>query len=246
MNDGPHRGPLSNRRLSPVRRVVRRLIAGILPQSCFLCGSGSGSALLCSACAAELPALPGGACPMCALPIGEERICGPCQRHPRAFDRTVAAFLYDFPIGEMVQALKYGHRLQMAGFFAEILEAKLAGGGPLPDLVLPMPLHPARLRQRGYNQAAEIARPLTRRLGCRLELFSLLRDVDTPPQVGLPWKVRAANVRGAFRCVEDLRGLRVAVVDDVLTTGASLHEVARCLKCRGAVWVENWVVARTP
>jgi ComF family protein len=226
--------------------MVSGFFAGILPQRCFLCGAGSGAGLLCSACAAGLPILPPGVCPICALPTGQGQICGPCQRHPRAFDRTVAGFLYDFPIGEMVQALKYGHRLQVAGFFAEALGAKLAGGMPLPDLILPMPLHPARLRQRGYNQAAEIARPLARRLGCRLEFRRLVRDVDTPPQVGLPWKARAANVRGAFRCVDDLEGRRVAVVDDVMTTGATLHEVARCLKGRGAAWVENWVVARTP
>jgi ComF family protein len=246
MNGRPYPGPLSNRLAATLGRVVGGLLAGMLPQTCFLCGTGSGAGLLCSDCAAELPILPAGACPICALPCGEGRACGPCQRHPRAFDRTVASFLYDFPIGEMVQALKYGHRLQVAGFFADTLTARLAGDEALPDLILPMPLHPDRLRQRGYNQAAEIARPLARQLGRGLALTTLVRDVDTPPQVGLPWKARAANVRGAFRCVEDLEGLRVAVVDDVLTTGATLHEVARCLKGRGAAWVENWVVARTP
>lgn len=250
MNNLPSPGGLSNRlRRRPsvgLGGVLRKLLAGLLPQSCFLCGAHSGAALLCSACVAELPVLPPGACPMCALPTSEGGVCGRCQRHPRAFDRTVAGFLYDFPIGELVQALKYGHQLQVASFFADVLAARLGGSGGLPDLLLPMPLHRERLRQRGYNQAAEIARPLARNLGCRLELMTLLKDVDTPPQVGLPWKARAANVRGAFRCVKDLQGLRVAVVDDVLTTGASLHEVARCLKARGAVWVENWVVARTP
>ena len=106
-------------------------------------------------------------------------------------------------------------------------------------------MHALRLRQRGFNQAAEIARPLARRLGCELRLTALVRDLDSPPQVGLPWAARVANVRGAFRCVDDLQGLRVAVVDDVLTTGATLHEVARCLKGRGAARVDNWVVART-
>lgn len=246
MNIRPCPGSLSNRLRSVLAGSVDRLLAGLLPQSCFLCGEGSGAALLCAACAKELPALSLGACPVCALPMGEDRVCGPCQRRQPAFDRTVAGFVYGFPVGELVQALKYGHRLQVAGFFAGMLAERLTEGGPLPDLVLPMPLHPSRLAQRGFNQAVEIARPLTRRLGCRLALTTLVRDIDTPPQVGLPWKARAANVRGAFRCVTSLQGLRVAVVDDVLTTGATLHEVARCLKGRGAAWVENWVVARTP
>lgn len=246
MNGRPYPGSLSNRLRSGLAGAAGRLFAGLLPQSCFLCGEGSGAALLCPDCASELPALPLNACPVCALPTGEDRVCGPCQRRPPAFDRTVAAFLYGFPVGELVQALKYGHRLQVAGFFAGILTERLAEDGALPDLVLPMPLHPSRLAQRGFNQAAQIARPLARRLDCRLALTSLVRDVDTSPQVGLPWKERTANVRGAFRCVTDMQGLRVAVVDDVLTTGATLHEVARCLKGRGAAWVENWVVARTP
>jgi ComF family protein len=246
MNGRPYPGPLSNRLFAVFGGALSRILADLLPQTCFLCGAASGAGLLCAHCSADLPTLPAGVCPVCALPTNTAQICGPCQRHPRAFDRTVAGFLYDFPIDELVQALKYGHRLQVAGFFADTLAARLAGGGTPPDLVLPMPLHPVRLARRGYNQAAEIARPLARRLGCRLALTSLVRDIDTPPQVGLPWKARAANVRGAFRCVTDLGGLRVAVVDDVLTTGATLHEVARCLKGRGAAWVENWVVARTP
>lgn len=190
--------------------------------------------------------LPQGGCGVCALPTGEGGVCGRCQRHPPAFDHTLAALLYDFPVTHLVHGLKYGHRLQTSQFFAECLEARLVSRADLPDLVLPLPLHPARLRERGFNQAAEIARPLARRLACRVELGLLVRDLATPPQVGLPWAARAANVRGAFRCQADLTGLRVALVDDVMTTGASLHEAARSLKARGAAWVENWVVARTP
>lgn len=246
MDDRPKTRSLSNRLSGTFKGVLNRLLDGLLPRTCYLCGASTGEGLLCSSCTTELPILPVGACPVCALPVGQGLVCGACQRHPPAFDRTIAGYRYEFPIGEMVQGLKYGHRLQVAGFFATALAAKFASRGDLPDVLLPMPLHPARLRVRGFNQAAEIARPLARLLGCRLRLATLLRDVDTPPQVGLPWAARAANVRGAFRCVEDLQGLRVAVVDDVLTTGATLHEVARCLKGRGAVQVENWVVARTP
>lgn len=242
MNGRPYLGPLSNR----LAGALGSILDNVLPQACFLCAQPTGGDLLCSACAVELPVLPLGACPVCALPTGDGQVCGRCQRHPPAFDRTVAEFLYDFPIGEMVQGLKYGHRLQVAAFFADALATKLAGSAALPDLLLPMPLHTARLQARGFNQAAEIARPLARRLGRPVDLAALVRDLDTPPQVGLPFKARAANVRGAFRCLKSVDGLRVAVVDDVLTTGATLHEVARCLKARGAAWVENWVVARTP
>lgn len=218
----------------------------VLPRTCHLCGQPSGASLVCGDCGRDLPWLPADACPGCALPTGGG-VCGPCQKDPPPFDETLAAFAYDFPVGAMVQGLKYGHRLELAGYFASVLaKAVLRSHERLPDLVLPMPLHPERLAERGFNQAAEIARPLARRLGIEVDVLSLVRDVSTPPQVGLSSQVRQRNVRGAFRCQRDLTGAQVAVVDDVLTTGASLAEVARCLKARGARRVTNWVVARTP
>src|SRR5574338_561484 len=158
MNGRPYPRSLSNRLTGALGGALRRILDDVLPQACFLCAQPTGGGLLCPACAVELPLLPPGACPVCALPTGDGQVCGRCQRHPRAFDRTVAEFLYGFPIGEMVQGLKYGHRLQVAAFFAEALAARLAGSAALPDLLLPMPLHTARLQARGFNQAAEIAR----------------------------------------------------------------------------------------
>lgn len=222
------------------------LVEALLPPHCHLCGVSIPTGMLCAACLGELPAHPGNGCPVCALPTGQGGVCGRCQRHPPGFDRSVAAYLYDFPVTHLIHGLKYGHRLQFGHFFAERILTAVGAQAERPDLLIPMPLHPDRLRERGFNQAAEIARPLARQAGCRLELGMLVRDVATPPQVGLPWRERAANVRGVFRCTADLKGLRVAVVDDVMTTGATLHEAARTLKARGAVWVENWVVARTP
>jgi ComF family protein len=114
------------------------------------------------------------------------------------------------------------------------------------DLIVPLPLHPARLAGRGFNQAAEIARALSRATGVTMDAQIARRVRNTAPQTALPWRERAANMRHAFACGRDLAGLRVAVVDDVMTTGATLQEFARTLKRCGAARVENWVVARTP
>jgi predicted amidophosphoribosyltransferase len=108
-----------------------------------------------------------------------------------------------------------------------------------------MPLAAGRLRERGFNQAQELARLAGRRLGVRVFAHACRKVADTAPQAALPWKERARNVRGAFVCDADLTGLSVAVVDDVITTGATLNELARNLKRAGAVQVSGWAVART-
>ncbi len=113
------------------------------------------------------------------------------------------------------------------------------------DLIIPLPLAPARLSERGFNQALELARPIAARRRIALGVRAVRRIRNTPPQVQLPWKERARNIQGAFVCDVSLKGLRVAVVDDVMTTGASLDEMARVLKGAGAAHVANWVVART-
>jgi len=208
---------------------------------CLLCGEESGPELLCAACAAELPAL-AEHCPQCALPNPAGAVCGSCLDRPPHYDRTLALWRYEFPCDRLVQALKYRARLALAGFFARSLASR-----PLPevDLIVPMPLHPKRLAERGFNQALEIARDLARRLGRPIEPRGVLRVKDTLPQTKLPYEERAKNVRGAFLCKLDLSGASVAVVDDVMTTGATLNELARALKRAGATRVENFVIART-
>ncbi len=208
---------------------------------CLLCGEESGPELLCAACAAELPAL-AEHCPQCALPSPAGAVCGSCLDRPPHYDRTLALWRYEFPCDRLVQALKYRARLALSGFFARSLASR-----PLPevDLIVPMPLHPKRLAERGFNQALEIARGLARRLGRPIEPRGVLRVKDTPPQTRLPYEERAKNVRGAFLCKLDLSGASVAVVDDVMTTGATLNELARALKRAGATRVENFVIART-
>lgn len=168
--------------------------------------------------------------------------CGACQQARPSFDATQAALAYGFPVDRLVQALKYRGRLTLAGYFAAVL----ADPPPAePVVIVPMPLHPARLRERGFNQAAEIARPLARRWGAALELDAVLRVRDTAPQANLPWSRRRVNMRGAFRCDISFAGACVVVIDDVMTTGATLEELARVLKASGARRVENRIVART-
>ena len=222
-----------------------RVARAALPQDCLLCGAASDDAPLCGPCRDELPALPRG-CPLCAMPSALGEICGTCLRQPPPFDMTVAAWRYDYPVDRLVQALKFHGRLALASFFADALACLVERA----DVVIPMPLHPARLTERGFNQAAEIARQLTGKLGTgkpgtRLALQGASRIRRTLPQADLPVDERSRNVRGAFACDLDLSGARVAVVDDVMTTGATLGELAKVLKRAGAARVENWVVART-
>ena len=206
-------------------------------EDCLLCAGEGGPELLCAACIAELPALPD-SCPRCALPSPAAALCGSCLNHPPHFDATLALWRYEFPCDGLVQALKYRGRLALAGFFARSLASRTM---PEVDLIVPMPLHPRRLAERGFNQALEIAR----HLGRPIEPRGVLRVKHTLPQTDLPYEERAKNVRGAFLCKLDLSGASVAVLDDVMTTGATLNELARALKRAGAARVENLVIART-
>jgi ComF family protein len=159
-------------------------------------------------------------------------------------DGVEAALVYAFPVDGLVQALKYRHRLAIAHCLGRLL-AEVVGEAPRPDLVAAVPLGPQRLAERGFNQSLEIARVAARMLDLPLAREACRRVRDTPPQAALAFRERAKNVRRAFVCDLDLTGKRVALVDDVLTTGASLNECARALKKGGAAEVLGWVAART-
>lgn len=185
------------------------------------------------------------ACPLCAIPVQDGLVCGSCLRQPPAFDATRAVLSYVFPADRLVQALKYRRRLALAGFFANALAATERPAGAV--VLVPMPLHPRRLQERGFNQSAEIGRVLARLWNLPFEADTVERVRDTAPQASTTWVERRANVRGAFRCGGSFSGRTVVVIDDVMTTGATLDELARTLKSQGgAVRVENRVVARTP
>lgn len=237
------------RRAAGVAQALRRQARHLLPQHCELCAAAAPDALLCAACAAALPTI-GEACPRCALPSTAAAICGSCLVHPPPFDAALAAHVYAFPVDRLLQGLKYGGRLALADWAAAALESRVraTATAPMwgigPPLLVPLPLSPERQRQRGFNQAQEIARDLARRLALPVDAV-LQRPRGAPPQAGLPWSERVRNVRGAFTARRRLDGARIILIDDVMTTGATLAEAASTARRAGALRVECWVVART-
>jgi len=221
---------------------MRCLLDAALPARCFLCGKEGGGAAVCSVCSTSLPPWQAlAACPVCALPDTGGEVCGRCSRRPPAFDRTTAAYLYAFPVEQMVQALKYGDALELAAWLGE----RLVPPDGEWDLLLPVPLHADRLAERGFNQAIELARPLARR-GLVLRHDVLRRVRATKAQAGLDARSRRRNLRNAFVASGNLRGRRILLLDDVMTTGATLDAAAAALRRAGAARVANQVLARTP
>jgi ComF family protein len=189
-------------------------------------------------------------CQRCSLPLPDGArnvLCAACLRNPPALDGCFALFGYQPPIDQWIHSLKFGRDLATARLLGELLLAELVAGG-LPmagaPALLPVPLHTRRLRRRGYNQSLEIARPLIRNgldlSGCRCQ-----RSRHTSAQSSLPARHRHRNIRGAFSVRGRLEDPHILLIDDVMTTGATLNELARTLKAAGAARVDACVIART-
>lgn len=230
--------------IARLRPVLERVLHAMLPAPCLFCGGGDAREGLCSGCLRDLPGHRRARCTVCAIDLDAGDVCGSCLRRRPAFDHVRAVCTYAFPVDAAIQRLKYAPDLTLLAPLAALL-AEVAASEPEPDLLVPMPASRARLRGRGFNHAAELARTVGRRHGLRLDARSVTRVKDGPPQASLPWDERARNVRGAFACRADLTGMRVVIVDDVMTTGATLEELARVLKRAGAREVDAWVLART-
>ena len=213
--------------------------------ACLLCGGRGDNDGLCEGCRDSLPWLTSAQCPVCAIPNPTGERCGRCLGKPPQFDRVVAAFAYEFPATVLIQGLKYQGNLACARPLASGL-ADALDNEPYPDLIIPMPLARARLAGRGFNQAMELARRLAAEFGLDISMDVCRRTREGTPQAVLPWKQRATNIRNAFVCDFDLNGKSLAVVDDVLTTGATLSELALTRKRHGAREVIGWIAARTP
>ncbi|WP_246174080.1 ComF family protein [Paraburkholderia hayleyella] len=244
------------------------LLQALLPNLCALCGNLS-RATLCPGCAEAYWNESRVRCTLCAIPIAAGRAqynagirtnnppqacptryrCADCIGTPRPFDATLTLGDYRAPLDALALGLKFRARLNLARVFAEQLADAVLNlpGPPQPfDVIAPVPLSARRLAERGYNQAWEIARPLARKLRVPGHATLLRRVVHTAPQARLDLEARRRNVSQAFVVAKPVRNLHVALVDDVMTTGATLEALARTLKSAGARRVTNLVALRTP
>lgn len=236
--------------------MLRSLFNKALAQPCLLCANHQGGKFgVCNGCIQQLPWFTAPQCKVCGL-VSQHGICGACLSAPPSIDQTQAVFTYDYPLNHLLQQFKYQEALSISRLFAHVLQQKIAQNRtstavvnginqPNIDLIIPMPMHPQRLKTRGFNQAHEIAKPMAKALQLPLNPHVCQRVKLTPPQASLPLKDRVTNIHGAFECKKNLEGLNIAIIDDVMTTGASLNELAKTLKKAGAARIECWVIART-
>ncbi len=217
------------------------------PGHCLLCRARARAGeSLCSGCRAHLPWIDA-ACPRCAIALTTESAviaCGACQQKAPAFDYACAALRYAAPIDRLIVDLKYHQRLDLARTLGQLLVERLRTATNRPDVIVPVPLHASRLRERGYNQSLELARVLGRRLKLPVKPFIATRVRATPAQTSLPLEKRARNVRNAFTADGNVAGLHVAIVDDVMTSGHTAGALAKSLRQAGAKTISVWVVAR--
>jgi len=218
----------------------------IFPPICLLCGDpGAGDRDICPACLKSLPYLEN-ACTACGLPIAmaSGSLCGDCQKTPPPQDRLFTPLRYEEPVRHLIQGLKFGSRLAHARLLGALLAERIEPRPNWPEVLLPVPLHPSRYRERGFNQALEIARVVARRHGIPLNYQACRRTRSTEAQARLHADERRKNLRRAFQLTQSPAWRHVAIIDDVVTTGTTVGELAATLRRGGASLIEVWACAR--
>ena len=218
----------------------------LFPPTCLLCGDQGHEHLdLCQSCRNALPWLES-ACPRCGLPQASDtsQVCGACLRQPPPFDGMIALFRYEEPVRRLIQSLKFGARLPHARLLGSLLAERLDETTVWPEAIIPVPLHPSRYRERGFNQSLEIARWVSRHTRVPLAWHRAGRLRQTDAQARLHADERKANIRKAFTVNGPLPYRRIAILDDVVTTGATAGELARTLRRAGATRIDVWTCVR--
>ncbi len=234
-----------------LRTWIRVVLDHVFVSPCLLClGKTLPGFGLCETCRYDLPCLDH-SCEICAMSLLPEMfrqhsVCGKCLTQPPEFARAIAAFAYRSPIDYLIRGVKYHGRYVDVRTIAQLMAWRLKQlGVTLPDILIPVPLHRKRLSQRGFNQAYEIAKLLAHHFGIRMDASCVRKICDRQPQTALTAKYRLHNARGAYQLHHKPFARHVAIVDDVMTTGATVNEIARLLNTAGIDIVEVWVVART-
>lgn len=218
----------------------------LLPRHCLLCGAAADASHLCTGCKADLPRI-ALACPQCGVSVQTEGLCAACLHHPPPFTSTIAPLAYKGSVRYLLTQFKFHGRLSHGEPLRVALHEAVSGREiDMPQALIPVPIHPKRLAERGFNQAVELARPLARDLRIPVLLNAVQRQRATVPQFQLSGDERVANVRGAFVLRKGVdMPKHVAIVDDVLTTGATVRELTKLLRKNGCERVDVWCAART-
>ncbi len=239
---------LSTEKKRETASFLQRLLEKIYPHHCLLCAANSSGLDLCEGCQADLPRNQS-ACQRCAHPLEISAVktiltCAHCLKKPPSVDHSTVPFLYQNPISFMVKQLKFHNQLVYAPLIAHLISQVLQQEENLPHLILPVPLHSKRLQQRGFNQSQQIAQHIAKQLNlsCRHDLVA--RQKNTTSQTELNTALRQQNIKGAFRVIKPIIAKRVAIVDDVMTSGATANELAATLKQAGVEEVQLWAFAR--
>lgn len=221
----------------------------LLPSVCVCCDANvKGDLDLCDDCKTELP-WNNNYCLRCAISLPKESsatICGPCLQHPPIYQHTSALFSYQYPIDNFITKLKFQQQLVYARLLSELFIERFANKIAMPDCVIPVPLHTQRLRERGFNQALEIVKPIAKKFNIHVDFRSWQRVRATHAQSDLPSKQRAANVKDAFALkIKNFSAKHVVIFDDVVTTGHTISELSKALKASGVERIDVWCCAKT-
>ena len=231
---------------------LKSKLSCFFPKHCLLCLSVTQSEhSLCSACEKDLPKNDSH-CLICSSPlaittkISKRLVCGNCQKKPPFYNTSLIPYLYASPIKQLITQFKFHRTLSYAPLLAQsFLNASLRANRRLPDCIIPAPLHKERLHERGFNQALELARIISKQLSIPLNYSLCVRKKATPFQSGLSAKQRKRNLKNAFSVIKTPEYRHVAIFDDVVTTGSTVNELAKQLKNAGVEIVEVWAIART-
>lgn len=236
------------------RRFAHVLLESLFPPRCLICShTPEQGQCICESCRDELPEN-AHYCKRCALPLlapsSGYSLCGRCIKKFPSFDYALSPWRYEQAVIGLVQQMKFNDKVSFARALGQLLCTYYRRAVPTafgaPDSILPVPLHPSRLRQRGYNQSIELSRALAHGIQVPIDVDGVRRIRKTPAQMGLNARFRVSNIRGAFRAMRTYEGEHVLIVDDVMTTGSTVDELAGVLKAEGACTVGVLCLARAP